>query len=709
MPESGIRFVPSSNLVVLRENQIDMNIIQEWEHYHEIFPDQIWYIEEESGRLKGIFSVREQKKSILLGRPVWNATFFRFDEQAVSDEGYLKQFHTHRPNFLNVPYVKGGILQGEYIFQRHQPIMEYMQWSLLKESVKRFMRDNSVGSISCIGEDECSRRLKAVLEEVGIGTSEMSDYRILGYEICYLRYRSYLTGETTYLWRENEIPIYDFYMHCLIGHCLRQFQAHQVGFWYFEGPKAEQFHDINERDKELLLNPQSPHDIAANKNLLDEVCMTEQDRHYIKALEWTKNQFIERDGYFGPLDYAGEGLSIINGRRKTCFVSENIHRRIFVFGICTAGGWYTPDDGTVESLLQLRLNECCDTFEVINCGAAEGILGAALNDFQYILHTTFHDGDIVCCISDYSKRWQSVIEKNGGNIVRLSPALERKRCGRWFLDLMFHTNRRGNDIIAETIYEVLGRAGTLEDAEESGASFRLFHTAGEGGLAALTDYLDQAKALCPELFEPNGGRKIGAIVMNCNPFTYGHRYLVEEARKYVDRLILFVVEEDRSEFSFAERLEMVKWGTSDLDGVYVLPSGKLIISQDTFPEYFEKEHLQSRFVDTSRDLYTFVEQICPAFRITDRFVGEEPFDRVTENYNRTMERILRECGIGFHELPRKKARNRPVSASYVRQLMSDGQWEELTEYVPKSTFAVLKKHMEEQKRAPERTDRYEGI
>ncbi|PUU99564.1 [citrate (pro-3S)-lyase] ligase, partial [Acinetobacter baumannii] len=57
---------------------------------------------------------------------------------------------------------------------------------------------------------------------------------------------------------------------------------------------------------------------------------------------------------------------------------------------------------------------------------------------------------------------------------------------------------------------------------------------------------------------------IGAIVMNCNPFTLGHQYLVEYAAAQVVRLYLFVVEEDKSEFPFADRLELVKQGVAHL-------------------------------------------------------------------------------------------------------------------------------------------------
>lgn len=47
---------------------------------------------------------------------------------------------------------------------------------------------------------------------------------------------------------------------------------------------------------------------------------------------------------------------------------------------------------------------------------------------------------------------------------------------------------------------------------------------------------------------------VGAAVMNCNPFTLGHRYLIEQAAKECDRLYVFVLSEDKSRFSVADRL-----------------------------------------------------------------------------------------------------------------------------------------------------------
>ena len=60
------------------------------------------------------------------------------------------------------------------------------------------------------------------------------------------------------------------------------------------------------------------------------------------------------------------------------------------------------------------------------------------------------------------------------------------------------------------------------------------------------------------------GNKIGCIVMNANPFTNGHRYLIQQAAAQCDWLHLFLVKEDSSRFPYEDRLDLVLKGTADI-------------------------------------------------------------------------------------------------------------------------------------------------
>lgn len=158
----------------------------------------------------------------------------------------------------------------------------------------------------------------------------------------------------------------------------------------------------------------------------------------------------------------------------------------------------------------------------------------------------------------------------------------------------------------------------------------------------------------------------------------------------MDWLYIFVVEEDKSTYAFADRLEMVKRGTSDLGNVQAIPSGQYIISKETFAQYFEKDQVQ-QVDDMSYDVRIFGEVIAEELGISVRFVGEEPFDRVTRAYNETMKRILPEYNIEVVEIPRASTEvGEIISASAVRKAVMAGHVEQLRRMLPVSTLNYLR-------------------
>ena len=188
------------------------------------------------------------------------------------------------------------------------------------------------------------------------------------------------------------------------------------------------------------------------------------------------------------------------------------------------------------------------------------------------------------------------------------------------------------------------------------------------------------------------GGKIGALVMNCNPFTLGHRYLVETAAKECDWVYVFVLSEDKSEFSTDVRMELVKQGTADLFNVSVLPTGPYLISSATFPTYFLKERDQVRSVQCQLDIAVFTKYFVPKFGITHRYVGTEPFSEMTDAYNRVLAKLLPKTGIELRMVPRLEYGNLPISASAVRQHIRDGQLDGLEALVPPTTLEYIRKH-----------------
>lgn len=187
-----------------------------------------------------------------------------------------------------------------------------------------------------------------------------------------------------------------------------------------------------------------------------------------------------------------------------------------------------------------------------------------------------------------------------------------------------------------------------------------------------------------------GGGKTGAAVMNCNPFTRGHRYLIETAARQCDHLLVFVLSEDRSRFSAKDRLELVKLGTADLPNVTVLPTGPYLISSATFPTYFLKEREKATEVQCLLDIEIFTRYYGPHFGITHRFVGTEPLSPMTGQYNEALKTHLPPRGIQVVEIPRLEEAGGPISASRLRAALDAGDWSTVEALVPETTLRYLK-------------------
>ncbi|WP_342627130.1 [citrate (pro-3S)-lyase] ligase [Nguyenibacter vanlangensis] len=191
------------------------------------------------------------------------------------------------------------------------------------------------------------------------------------------------------------------------------------------------------------------------------------------------------------------------------------------------------------------------------------------------------------------------------------------------------------------------------------------------------------------------GKTIGAIVMNANPFTLGHRSLAIQAAKKCDWLHVFLVREEASMFSYAERHMLVVAGLADIKNVTIQEGSNYIVSRATFPGYFLKDKAQVDRGWAAVDLLLFREYIGPALGITHRFVGTEPFDATTRHYNTQMRMWLQgDAGLGpdidVVEIPRISVDGEAISASEVRELIHSGNFARIARMVPNTTLEFLR-------------------
>ena len=181
------------------------------------------------------------------------------------------------------------------------------------------------------------------------------------------------------------------------------------------------------------------------------------------------------------------------------------------------------------------------------------------------------------------------------------------------------------------------------------------------------------------------GERVAALVLNANPFTLGHQYLVEKAAGENDVLHVFIVSEDASLVPFDVRKRLVVEGTAHLHNLVYHDTGPYIISSATFPSYFQKDDEAVIESHANLDLEVFV-RIAGALGINARYVGEEPKSLVTGIYNRIMSEKLPEHGIRCVVVPRKTEGGEVISASNVRQAIKEGRLEEVRGLVPESTY-----------------------
>lgn len=215
----------------------------------------------------------------------------------------------------------------------------------------------------------------------------------------------------------------------------------------------------------------------------------------------------------------------------------------------------------------------------------------------------------------------------------------------------------------------------------------------EFGFESIHTYQDYLKTL----LVPSKTAAVAAIVVNCNPFTHGHKFLIEKAASENEVVYLFVVEEEKSVFPFAVRWELIRKGIQHLANVVMVKGGMYVVSGATFPAYFLKNETLNDVLQKQADLdvSVFAKYIVPVLKIKKRYVGTEVYCTTTEAYNNSMKAILPGYGVEVTEVERKALGNKPdstpnyISASKVRQAIREDRLNEVLDFLPESTRDFL--------------------
>lgn len=393
-------------------------------------------------------------------------------------------------------------------------------------------------------------------------------------------------------------------------------------------------------------------------------------------------------------DYHSSMINRVHGERVLISNPSVFDYTIWILGSCIADSAHTDDMHTIGNILQnmlLNSNKLGAVPKVRAVGMPAVDFSVAINNWYSL---GISQGDVVIILSpdSFLYNWDISTER------------EFQEAGEYvYYDCYEHCNHKGTQIYAECICNFLmddsqpkslnnfrvkanmssGKFSSEKTVEEDKASSCAF--AGNKELLQYKDGLKKYKQLLVE------NSKNGSIVMNCNPFTLGHRYLIETALEQVDWLYIFVVQEDKSVIPFEDRIRLVKEGTKDIGRITIIPSGKFIISSITFPHYFTKDASPDVKVDTSMDVEVFAQHIAPVLGINMRFLGEEPTDSVTRQYNDVLLHTLPQYGIEVKIIKRRiNDDGQIISASKVREAYDLRNWEVIKAMVPECTFNFLK-------------------
>ena len=376
-------------------------------------------------------------------------------------------------------------------------------------------------------------------------------------------------------------------------------------------------------------------------------------------------------------------VGIKNNQRITTHQPEHYVNKIYFVGTCHQYGINAPFDKTIASYLQKMLVDNNLPYRV------ENLSQRYFNRYQDLFYNL---------VKLAPKPNDIIFVYVAGISARSLPLFDVRDAFKFhdYNDVWIthgHSNEVGYKILAEHFFELLTRENFFKDNEfhyppppQPPHRYGIPH---ENSSPATT--LFDSEEL--EAYKKNlrGHRlKIGCLTINANPFHLGHEYLVEYAASRVHKLFILVDSEDKSEFTFEERFELVKRGTEKFSNVEVLPSGKFFASMKTFAGYFNKEQLQDVYVDSTDNAEMFAAEIAPSLGVNIKFDGEEPCDNVTRQYHDNLRILLPRYGIEYCEIPRREIDGEIVSAKTVRAALKAGDFDKLKKIVPSTTYDYLR-------------------
>lgn len=484
---------------------------------------------------------------------------------------------------------------------------------------------------------------------------------------------------------------------------LRQFipflQSNQVKAFFIEGPNWEKLnYDI--KSEPYLRSGKSLERILSDKDYMLKFCRNNIDDY--NYMTDTKNGLLagNRITYNGvnllSATFTSDYVNVnTKGERKTILSTKGTPvNHIYIYGSCLSFGLFARDEETFPSCLQNLYNRNGIAVQVVN----KGVKGRnnVLNDIMFAMNTPVKAGDTLVIVHLPTHDVRQEAKRLGCKYHDFNEILSERITPHTFLNSSFHANKSVYKILAEFCYMTFSLNLNVSPIERSSFAEKMSIKKSINqdyflSKVFIEEYIDYLKS---NRF-PVGNKTIGSAVITANPLTLGHTYLIDCIARECDYFYIFVIDDPDFDFQPEHRLKMVSDYCARYKHGKVFQTGHFFGAAFLFPEY----HLKAMYNESNKkinnpelDTLIFAKKIAPILGITRRYLGEEPVDKVTCQYNSYLLEILPEYGIDVKIISRFRAHDgQLLSGSYIRRLILQGTDAAcLSNYLPKETIDVIK-------------------
>lgn len=184
------------------------------------------------------------------------------------------------------------------------------------------------------------------------------------------------------------------------------------------------------------------------------------------------------------INFEGKYINVIDGHRRTAFVPEDAKNTVYIYGASTIYSQEVPDEFTIPSIVQRKINKITTKYKVVNYGAVSMNVEQQL---YFLRETKLKEGDIVIFFDGGCDIINNVYRgfKRGLNInsplnsenqgileSQILPVLEKAKLIH-FTELLIYIKQKSPPLNTRNVEEVNARA--IKASENFANNIRLAH------------------------------------------------------------------------------------------------------------------------------------------------------------------------------------------------------------------------------------------